>query len=86
MLIPGDCDSNHISISITARSVSPTARRTKYGCEGTTLSIDCDEGSAINLVRANYGRFSLSICNEYERSNFSINCLEPRSMRIVKNR
>merc|ERR1712130_689546 len=27
-------------------------RRTKYGCEGTTVDIECEEGRVINLVRA----------------------------------
>ncbi len=68
-------------------SSSPSlSRRTKYACEGSTLRLACDEGAAIDLVRANYGRLSLGICNEFERSNFSVNCLQPRTMRIVKSR
>ena len=71
---------------LAGRSHHRLNRRTKYGCEGSALSIECGEGSAIRVIRANYGRFSLSICNEYERGNFSTNCLEPRSMRTVRNR
>ena len=79
-------NSNLPSSSLPGRSHRRLNRRTKYGCEGSALTIECHEGSAIRVIRANYGRFSLSICNEYERGNFSTNCLEPRSMRTVKNR
>jgi hypothetical protein len=29
----------------------------KYGCEGTNMTIDCDENEVIKIMRANYGRF-----------------------------
>ena len=77
---------NSVPFLLSGRSHHRLNRRTKYGCEGTALKIECHEGSAIRVIRANYGRFSLSICNEYERGNFSTNCLEPRSMRTVRNR
>ena len=77
---------NSVPFLLSGRNHHRLNRRTKYGCEGSALKIECHEGSAIRVIRANYGRFSLSICNEYERGNFSTNCLEPRSMRTVRNR
>ena len=61
-------------------------RKTKYGCEGTTLQISCEEGTVINLVRANYGRFSISICNEEGITDWSVNCMEPRTLRVINAR
>ena len=35
----------------------------KYGCEGELVKIDCDsDGLVIDIVRANYGRLSPSVC------------------------
>jgi len=49
-------------------------RRTKYGCEGSSLELECEEGAVISLVRANYGRFSLSICNSLAEGSLSTQC------------
>ena len=61
-------------------------RRTKYGCEGSLLELECEEGAVINLVRANYGRFSISICNGEGNTAWSVNCMEPRTLRIINTR
>jgi len=63
-----------------------TERRTKYGCEGSMLDIECEEGTMINLVRANYGRFSISICNGEGNTAWSVNCMEPRTLRVINTR
>ena len=74
--------SNHVFIAFLAGF----ERRTKYGCEGTTLKIECEEGTVINLVRANFGRFSISICNDEGITDWSVNCMEPRTLRIINSR
>ena len=61
-------------------------RRTKYGCEGTSLEIECDEGTVISLVRANYGRFSISICNELGNTSWSTHCIQPTTLRALTTR
>ena len=61
-------------------------RRTKYGGEGSLLELECEEGAVINLVRANYGRFSISICNGEGNTAWSVNCMEPRTLRIINTR
>ena len=61
-------------------------RRTKYGCEGSSLELECEEGAVISLVRANYGRFSISICNGEGNTAWSVNCMEPRTLRIINTR
>ena len=34
----------------------------KYGCDGELVKIDCDGADVIEIVRANYGRLSGSVC------------------------
>ena len=41
---------------------SETPVRTLYTCDEPLL-LECQEGEKIELVRANYGRFSVSVCN-----------------------
>ena len=43
-------------------SEHPPIVRTMYTCDAPLL-LECQEGEKINLVRANYGRFSVSVCN-----------------------
>ncbi|XP_076659136.1 latrophilin Cirl isoform X6 [Halictus rubicundus] len=56
---------------------------TAYACEGKTLEIDCGEGKLIHLIRANYGRFSITICNDNGNTEWSVNCMSPKSFRVL---
>ena len=47
------------------------------------MEIECEAGEEINLVRANYGRFSISICNKEGNTAWSVNCMEPRTLRVI---
>lgn len=61
--------------------------RTAYACQGQTLNISCPQsGDVIKVIRANYGRFSIAICNEEGRTDFSVNCLAPNSFRVMQER
>ncbi|XP_064087853.1 latrophilin Cirl-like isoform X4 [Macrobrachium nipponense] len=60
--------------------------RTAYACEGSTLNMECDPGHVINLIRANYGRFSITICNEHGNTEWSVNCMSPRSHRVLHDK
>ncbi|XP_076305400.1 latrophilin Cirl-like isoform X2 [Tachypleus tridentatus] len=59
--------------------------RTAYACEGSFLHIACDSGYLIRLIRANYGRFSISICNEHGALEWSVNCMSPLSFRVMQD-
>jgi latrophilin 1 len=59
--------------------------RTAYACEGSQLQISCDEGTLIHLIRANYGRFSISICNEHGNLDWSVDCTSQRSYYVIAN-
>ena len=42
--------------------------------------------TCVKVIRANYGRFSVAICNEGGNTDWSVNCMSPRSLRIVQDR
>ncbi|XP_049823101.1 latrophilin Cirl isoform X3 [Aethina tumida] len=56
---------------------------TAYACEGKTLKIECKEGELIKLIRANYGRFSITICNDHGNTDWSVNCMSPKSLQVL---
>ncbi|XP_022255617.1 latrophilin Cirl-like, partial [Limulus polyphemus] len=58
---------------------------TAYACEGSYLNISCETGQLIHLIRANYGRFSITICNEHGSLDWSVNCAYlPSSYQTIK--
>ncbi|XP_025831334.1 latrophilin Cirl-like isoform X2 [Agrilus planipennis] len=59
---------------------------TAYACEGKTLKIECRSGESIKLIRANYGRFSITICNDHGNTDWSVNCMSPKTLRVLHNR
>ncbi|KAH8285331.1 hypothetical protein KR054_007772, partial [Drosophila jambulina] len=60
--------------------------QTAYACEGKKLTIECDPGDVINLIRANYGRFSITICNDHGNVEWSVNCMFPKSLTVLNSR
>ena len=55
--------------------------------KGSVLNITCPSRSdVIKVIRANYGRFSVAICNDEGRTDFSVNCLAPNSYRVMQER
>ncbi|XP_047036956.1 latrophilin Cirl isoform X4 [Helicoverpa zea] len=71
--------------NVHARSSEPRYE-TAYACEGKTLKIGCREGSVIHLIRANYGRFSITICNDHGNTDWSVNCMSTKSLRVLHSR
>ncbi|XP_058809833.1 latrophilin Cirl-like isoform X3 [Phymastichus coffea] len=72
------------AVSVFARNIE--RYDTAYECEGKTLRIECREGELIHLIRANYGRFSITICNEHGNTDWSVNCMSPKSFRVLYNK
>nr|B4P3A0.1 RecName: Full=Latrophilin Cirl [Drosophila yakuba] len=60
--------------------------QTAYACEGKKLTIECEPGDVINLIRANYGRFSITICNDHGNVEWSVNCMFPKSLSVLNSR
>ncbi|XP_063929324.1 latrophilin Cirl isoform X4 [Zophobas morio] len=69
-----------------AKSIEVYRYETAYACEGKTLKIECKEGELIKLIRANYGRFSITICNDHGNTDWSVNCMSPKSLRVLHGR
>lgn len=59
---------------------------TVYACDGKMLKIECKEGYVINLIRANYGRYSITVCNDNGSTDWSVNCMSHRSYQILQSR
>lgn len=60
--------------------------KTMYACEDRQLTMDCDYGYKINLIRANFGRFSIATCNEQGLLDLSTDCKSPITFRIMTER
>lgn len=56
---------------------------TVYACEEKTLTIACEPGYLIKLIRANYGRFSIPICNDHGNVEWSVNCMSAKSYSVL---
>lgn len=58
---------------------------TTYACEGSQLTINCDQpGSEINVIRSNFGRFSISICNAQGILDWSVNCFSKNTVELIR--
>jgi len=58
---------------------------TTYACEGSQLTINCDQaGSEINVIRSNFGRFSISICNSQGVLDWSVNCFSKNTVELIR--
>ncbi|EDW02098.1 GH20083 [Drosophila grimshawi] len=64
----------------------PPKYQTAYACEGKKLTIECEPGDLINLIRANYGRFSITICNDHGNVEWSVNCMFPKSLTVLNSK
>ncbi|XP_076353780.1 latrophilin Cirl-like isoform X2 [Tachypleus tridentatus] len=60
--------------------------RTAYACEGNNLKIACENEKLIKVLRANYGRFSISICNDQGILDWSVKCAAEKSYFVIHER
>ena len=78
--------------SVTPRNRELSLYQTSYACEGQALNIECPvpEGFAVSqildIVRANFGRFSIAICNDEGRSDLSVNCLSQDTLGVLQRK
>ena len=51
------------------------------------MEISCTEDeSIIQVIRANYGRFSIAICNVHGYTDWSVNCMAKQTTGILQKR
>ena len=49
--------------------------KTSVACEGQWLRIGCGGGGfRLEVVRANFGRFSIAVCNPAGDTHYAVNC------------
>ncbi|KRX56466.1 Latrophilin-like protein 1 [Trichinella sp. T9] len=66
--------------------VQTTKQLTQYACEGDMLTLSCPPMQLIRIVRANYGRFSLNVCNEDGHDWPNTQCMDPNSTGVLADR
>uniref|UniRef100_A0A336LM03 Latrophilin Cirl n=1 Tax=Culicoides sonorensis TaxID=179676 RepID=A0A336LM03_CULSO len=76
---------NHIFLILRDMATVPKVG-TAYACEDKTLTIECEPGDTINIIRANFGRFSLTICNDHGNVDWSVNCMSQKSLRVLNTK
>ena len=68
------------------RAKRKTDRLTAYACEDTTLNITCGQDLYLDVIRANYGRFSITICNQHGNTDWKVDCQAGRTLRAMQAR
>ena len=68
------------------RSKRKTDRLTAYACEDSTLNITCGQNLYLDVIRANYGRFSITICNDHGNTDWKVDCQAGRTLRVMQAR
>nr|CRZ25486.1 Bm1811 [Brugia malayi] len=58
----------------------------KIFCEGEEANLECPIGRYIAIRLANYGRFTLGLCNPSHRTDLSTTCQNDRTLAIMKLR
>ena len=48
--------------------------KTSVACQGQHLRIGCGDGLRLEVVRANFGRFSIAVCNPAGDTHYAVNC------------
>ncbi|XP_015794803.1 A-agglutinin anchorage subunit [Tetranychus urticae] len=69
--------------AISCRAVG-AQYRTATACENSVLEIVCEKDTHINLIRANFGRFSIQTCNEHGSHEMKVDCVSPISFRVME--
>ena len=55
-------------------------------CNSGNNDGDDDDDVTIEVTRANFGRFSIAICNPHGHTDWSVNCFAPNTTHILKKR
>ena len=61
-------------------------RLTAYACEDSSLNISCGTDLYLDIIRANYGRFSITICNDHGNTEWKVDCQAGRTLRAMQAR
>ena len=74
----------HVIIFLTINTVT---MRTALICDNHILNINCSFGSILSIARANYGRFSIGVCNDEAKEDIDTDCETMKeTTEILRNR
>ncbi|XP_059092058.1 uncharacterized protein LOC131887459 isoform X2 [Tigriopus californicus] len=69
-------------IFVTHRTIGQS-EMTEFACPGSNLVLNCTNLGLIEVTRANYGRFSIEVCNPQSKANWSVNCFDHHAKNII---
>nr|XP_027196506.1 latrophilin Cirl-like [Dermatophagoides pteronyssinus] len=61
-------------------SDSSSIRQSAYVCEDDQLELSCLNDKHLDILRANFGRFSITVCNPSGFLDWSVNCASGNSI------
>ena len=76
----------------TGRGPDGTLYKTDYRCEGENMTVSCESSDGpglhgiIRVVRANFGRFSIAICNRHGQTDWNVHCFAPQTTKTLQQR
>ena len=56
------------------QAIPDSSVQTVIGCENTTISLSCPVASYVSIVRANFGRFAMAVCNHQVDLDIQTDC------------
>jgi len=61
--------------------------QTIFACKGKALKLSCPkDNEVIKVTRANYGRFSIAVCNDQSMTTWSVNCFSPKAKHVLQSK
>ena len=80
---------NMILLNLVKPGLGSLKIMTNYICEGSNMYINCSSSEKLSILRANYGRLSISMCNSqgtgyfaYQLKFFFINCVKTNDVKL----
>ncbi|KAH9404640.1 hypothetical protein TYRP_000466 [Tyrophagus putrescentiae] len=67
----------------TGKGGSGDIRKSAFVCQDGTLRLSCTAGKHIDVLRANFGRFSITLCNPSGTLDWSVNCASGNSLSVL---
>ena len=94
LILPAMAKSNAFAspLSLPGRGPDGTLYKTDYRCEGENMTVSCIDSDGpgvhgtIHVVRGNFGRFSIAICNRHGQTDWSVNCMAQHTTKVLQQK
>ena len=71
----------------TGGAAAIPGEQTIFACKGKALKLSCPkDNEVIKVTRANYGRFSIAVCNDQSMTTWSVNCFSPKAKHVLQSK